>query len=286
MKPPIFILGSGRSGSTLLQRALNVHSDIVIFGEHQGFLGPIANAYYSLKMHPDVRNYIYGPGALPPSIVMHELSDYKADICWINNFTETDVDKHFRSLLLGLLAKDVDIEDKHWGFKEIRYNVNHRVIWFLTQMFPSAKFVVLTRHPVDTISSAVIAWHIGHMGQQLDIGSTEFNEIVDRRIEWWTNIYLYLEKSADEYPNKFIKLRYEDLVSDFEKQIKKALHHIDTAIHINPNVNKVFANKVAATSTQEGRGEVVRHVASLLEKTTNKDFRMLCTKNTYSLKTR
>jgi hypothetical protein len=46
-KYPIFVFGSGRSGTTLLQTILNSYKDICISGEHGGFLKGIAESYFS-----------------------------------------------------------------------------------------------------------------------------------------------------------------------------------------------------------------------------------------------
>ena len=45
-KSPIFLLGTHRSGTTLLQRIVNSSEDAMIWGEHGGFLGDIAEAYF------------------------------------------------------------------------------------------------------------------------------------------------------------------------------------------------------------------------------------------------
>ncbi|KAA3622570.1 MAG: hypothetical protein DWQ08_12670, partial [Proteobacteria bacterium] len=41
----IFILGRGRSGTTLLQRMLNQAAGVTLCGEHNGFLTGVAEAY-------------------------------------------------------------------------------------------------------------------------------------------------------------------------------------------------------------------------------------------------
>ena len=45
-KSPIFLLGTHRSGTTLLQRIVNSSEDALIWGEHGGFLSQIAEAYF------------------------------------------------------------------------------------------------------------------------------------------------------------------------------------------------------------------------------------------------
>jgi len=45
-KSPIFLLGTGRSGTTLLQRIINSAEDVIIWGEHGGFLSQVSEAYF------------------------------------------------------------------------------------------------------------------------------------------------------------------------------------------------------------------------------------------------
>ena len=283
MKSPVFLLCSGRSGSTLLQRALNVHPEVVMFGEHQGFLGPIADAYHSLKDHKDVRDYIYGSRALDPAMLFGELSDYKKDISWVNNFTENDVDENFKKLVLNLLANGVDLENVHWGFKEIRYNVNHKVVWFLINLFENAKFLTLVRSPLDTISSVFFAWNRGHLGQEIKVDSEEFVSIIKKRIEWWTNIYLYLERSSRDYPKRFFSVQYEHLIQNYESNMKEILAHVDPGLAYNPNVANVFSTQIASTSKSVGRTMVLAAIREILKSSGNQDFHDLCVKYGYDL---
>jgi len=50
----------GRSGSTLLQRLLNVHAGLTIWGEHGGFLKGITEAYRLVGVEPSHRDQLEG----------------------------------------------------------------------------------------------------------------------------------------------------------------------------------------------------------------------------------
>jgi hypothetical protein len=57
-KFPIFLLGTGRCGSTLLQKILNSVDNVMIYGEHGGFLRHIAEAYFLNLEDEKIEKYI------------------------------------------------------------------------------------------------------------------------------------------------------------------------------------------------------------------------------------
>ena len=57
-KFPIFLLGTGRCGSTLMQKVLNSVENVMIFGEHGGFLRQIAKAYFLNQEDKKIAKYI------------------------------------------------------------------------------------------------------------------------------------------------------------------------------------------------------------------------------------
>ncbi len=46
---PVFVISTGRSGSTLVQRLLNCHPAQVVWGEHHGFLASLLGAYMQMS---------------------------------------------------------------------------------------------------------------------------------------------------------------------------------------------------------------------------------------------
>ena len=76
---PIFIFSSGRCGSTLMQRILNSYTDITVWGEHNGFLLDIAEAFFMLL---DKRNDRY-PKVLKPNDF--QLNSMEVSVITIND---------------------------------------------------------------------------------------------------------------------------------------------------------------------------------------------------------
>jgi len=143
------VIAVGRSGSTLLQRLLNLHEQVVLFGEHNAIVGSLANLWQqtfdswargeierSSRFVPDIL-------AARPVAMMDGIS-----IEWANAFTEERALPVFRRFLEDLLyPPEIRRADtRYWGFKEIRYGPP--AVAFLARLFPQARFLVLLRDPL------------------------------------------------------------------------------------------------------------------------------------------
>ncbi len=85
---PVFIITTGRTGSTLLQRYVNCSKDLVIWGEHGGFITNLANAYKNFttgKVHDNIVN-----GRQYARNLINKKLPINMPIEWCNNFTDED----------------------------------------------------------------------------------------------------------------------------------------------------------------------------------------------------
>ena len=157
---PIFLLGSGRSGTTLLQKILNSADDVMIWGEHGGFLKKIAGAYFHQTENLKVNRKIFerNPVASDPNLDHHRLKLTDFNYCWMNWYGRQEVVTNFAALIESFFHPP-GMEKRYWGFKEIRYGGNDRVIELLAELFPNARFVFIARNPVDVIASqSALGW--------------------------------------------------------------------------------------------------------------------------------
>ena len=142
---PLFVLGGHRGGTTLLQRLLNSYDDVRIWGEHEGVLTQIADAYFrgveSRQLFRDVR----APGTSDPR------TDWQA---WMSGVDTKDWDASFRRLVTALFPAPSGA--RHWGFKEIRYGTTaeDRAIELLARLFPQARVAFIVRNPFNMLASA------------------------------------------------------------------------------------------------------------------------------------
>ena len=157
---PIFLLGSGRSGTTLLQKILNSADDVMIWGEHGGFLKQIAQAYFHNTENPNVNGQIFEKNAVAkdPNLDFNRSMLTKIGYSWMNWYGRREVAANFAGLIESFFHPP-GMEKRHWGFKEIRYGGDDRTIELLAELFPTARFVFIARNPVDVIASqAALGW--------------------------------------------------------------------------------------------------------------------------------
>jgi hypothetical protein len=145
---PLFVLGGHRGGTTLLQRLLNSYDDVAVWGEHEGVLTPIADAYFrgvdSAALFTDVRT---SPRASDPR------QEWQA---WMSAVDRGAWEASFRRLVTSLFLPTGADGVRFWGVKEIRYGTTRgdRAIELLAHLFPDARFAFLVRNPFNMLASA------------------------------------------------------------------------------------------------------------------------------------
>jgi hypothetical protein len=145
------VLTVGRTGSTLLQRLLNVHDQLVVFGEHNAVVGSLNNLWQQI-FHSWARDALLRSSRLIPDLLASRpiSAPDGESIEWANAFTEETALEAFRHFLEELLYPPAVRRPgvRYWGFKEIRYGPP--VVAFLARLFPKGRFLVLFRDPVAT----------------------------------------------------------------------------------------------------------------------------------------
>ena len=180
----IFVIGPPRSGSTMLQRMLGSHSAIYTHPEphivtplaHLGYYDNVDKAPYDhINASEAIREYVED---LPAGE-----EDY-LDAC-----------RAYLDVLYGRMLDKSGL--KMMLDKTPAYGL---VIPFLTRVYPDAKFIVLTRHPLAVLSSYANSFFEGDYD-----AATEFNDILGRYVPAMADFL-----RQDDVP--FFHIRYEDLV--------------------------------------------------------------------------
>ena len=98
---PIFLLGSGRSGTTLLQKILNSADDVMIWGEHGGFLKKVANAYFHHTESAKVAGQIFDKNAVAkdPNLDFNRFGPTVVGYSWMNWYGRREVAANFAGLI-------------------------------------------------------------------------------------------------------------------------------------------------------------------------------------------
>jgi len=136
MKNIIFLLGTPRSGTTLLQRMLSSHPDVKSIAE-PWILLPLLTSFDSLS---NISTYSHQ--------TMEAALD---DLCLEYPAFESDYNSHINTFVMHLYEKMTNGE-KYFLDKTPRY---YLIAEKLRLVFKDAKFIYLFRSPVDVIDSTI-----------------------------------------------------------------------------------------------------------------------------------
>jgi len=195
----VFLIGAPRSGTTLLARMLGAHSMVYQRAEphlitpiaHLGYFGKVQKAPYD------------------PNNVEQALREFVADL----PRGEADYLDALRAYTDTMYARIMATAPGKRLFLD-KTPAYALVLPFLTKLYPKARYVVLTRHPLAILSSYVESffdgdWHV----------AVEHNPILARYVPALATI-------LRERPVPFVHVRYEELVRDPETQFHRVCEHL------------------------------------------------------------
>ncbi len=208
---PVFILGFPRSGTTLLEQALSRHPAIRAGGELP-FLGEVAGACPTLlddpRPYPEAMAALAGTAGPRGAARLRDAYLDRADAA-------------------GLRRPGC-----RWFTDKMPLNEIH--LGLIASAFPGAPLIHLVRHPLDVVLS-VFANHLTHgafCGYDVDTIAHHYRMAVE-----------LVEASRRRLDLRFLRIRYEDLVTDLEGTLIAVLDHVgepyDAACaepHRNPRV--------------------------------------------------
>lgn len=187
---PVFVLCSGRSGSTLLRVLLDAHPDLACPPETK--LPEVVTRLSSLWSTMEALPLSAGNGTpgLPPAVT--------AGI------------RHTADLIIGpYLARRGKNRycDKNLGTEHYADT--------LLNVFPEAKFICLHRHPMDVVASGIEAcpWGLANYGFEPYAAGAPGNSVL-ALARYWVDHATAILAVEDRYPQNCHRVRYEDLVDD------------------------------------------------------------------------
>lgn len=189
----IFVISPPRAGSTLLQRMMGAHPEIFTHPEPH-LITPIAHlgVYYNVDKAP----YDHINAAEAAKAFIEDLPNGERDYL--------DALRCYTDTLYGrMLAKS----DRTYFLDKTPANA--LVLPFLQRLYPDAKYVVLTRHPLAVFSSYANSFFNGDWRE-----AHAFNPILERYVPAMAAFLL-------ARPVPLLQVAYEDLVEDPEPQLER-----------------------------------------------------------------
>ncbi len=211
IKPPIFIGGAGRSGTTLLRVILDSHPNIAC-GPELKIIPLIVQLYYECRTK-----------------YTEFLSNYL--------ITADDTNRIFAQCITSLLEKYM----LNSGKKRIAEKTPNNVYIFshLYQMFPESPLIHIIRDGRDVIASLLsINWEDPN-GNTID-----YTRDIKKAAQYWVKAVTYGRKCCKEHGKNlstYYEIRYEDLVAEPEKTLKKLFSVINEPW--NPVVLRYYEQK-------------------------------------------
>lgn len=196
--PLLFVISAPRSGSTMLERMLESHSQI-LGGPEPHLLTPLA--HLGMWANVDKAPYDHVLAAEAQKLFVEKLPGGEQDY-W-------DACRAYCDVLYGRFLEPsgkVICLDKTPAYALI--------LPFLMKVFPDAKYVVLTRHPLATFSSYANSFFDGNYAE-----ARQYNPILNRYVP---AIAGFLRQDAVSH----VHVRYEDLVKEPETWMQTIYEYI------------------------------------------------------------
>ena len=180
---PTFLIGFPRSGTTLLDTILRTHSNIDVL-EELPMVGKM-NASF---------------GEIPTISKIENMDNTAAEIASGFYFEE--------------LKKHIEVGKKKIVIDKLPLNILKLPL--INQIFPEAKYILALRHPLDCVLSC---WM-----QNFKLNPAMANMIeLERIVDFYDVAMSILKLSEERYSLETHRIRYEDLVLDFEENVTNLL---------------------------------------------------------------
>lgn len=230
---PIFIIGSGRSGTTILYELLSLHPEVCWFANYNErmpfFRGlPVFHRALDLPFIGDYlkRAIVRQKGVrfkIRPSegdAIYHQYCGFEEN----KKTTEEDLVTEQETKLKGLMKRYLTITGKpRFLSKQISNNQRIRLIH---AMFPDAYYIHIIRdgravassmHHVDWWQDIVLWWY-GHTPREWEREGREPLELCC--LHWMRDVREILEQSH-LFADRYLELDYEELTSDVHETIRR-----------------------------------------------------------------
>jgi len=200
MRPPFFIIGSVRSGTTLLRDILRLHPNLECPEETHFFrwCDPFGTMGYDAKY---VRN---------PHLRKHREIDGFSDEEFSALFESARSRKELSDLYGQAFLKKQNNSNGRW-FDKTPQNIYGLLL--MVSLYPESPFVHIVRNPLNVVASLEI-------GKVMKIGTKG-------AINYWMESMAIIDAFKKALPNRLHELRYEDVLENTDKELAKLMAFLD-----------------------------------------------------------
>ena len=197
---PFFVVGSPRSGTTLLRELINKHPRLIVPPEN----GAILRMFQSYCKHRHMGWHTIVDKVIAEFCTGYEASYWKLDSDKLKNLSlKLPHTERTLSNLLSIPYQQYGLENKYkefrWGDKSTPGSFGY--LYKIPYVYPSAQYIVIVRDGRDVVASCINAGFYN-------------NSYIESAEAWVDNnrIIRAFQKSVDA--DQCMKIRYEDLVTN------------------------------------------------------------------------
>jgi hypothetical protein len=155
---PVFVFGTGRCGSTHIQRLISLSTCCWIWGEHEGFLEPLLASVRRYETSKALERTVFQGGSLSDDQLISDMALGSERLSWLNRLDKAEFRTEIASLFDRMFGSRIPNGWTQWGFKEILYGLGNDAPAVLLNLFPKATAVFTFRDPKSTIESMLRTW--------------------------------------------------------------------------------------------------------------------------------
>ena len=178
---PVFMLGFPRSGTTLLEQALDSHPNITTLSEQQTLTAIVESIAKD--------NIEYYPKLLANISLNHAESLRQEYFSSVNELTNNTT---------NIVVDKLPIYSIH--------------LPLINTLFPNAKIILSIRHPMDVILSNFQQYYAPN-------NEMSFLTTIDDCLDRYLSVFNFIEENQTQLKFNIITTKYEDLVNDMESEI-------------------------------------------------------------------
>lgn len=207
---PVFIFGTGRCGSTHLQRLVSLNTEVWVWGEHDGFLNPLLRGLKAYESSTALRRAVFDqPLPADDALLIQRVRGEAAILSWLNRLEPDSLRRETRGMIARLFGHGVPAGWRGWGFKEILYHGPDDTAATLLDLFPHARAAFTFRAPEETVESMLHAWTPDLVRDPARLA--ELGPMYDGRAQRWCDSVRYFIALKQARPDRLAMLDMERL---------------------------------------------------------------------------
>ena len=215
---PVFIFGTGRCGSTHIQRLITLSTCCWIWGEHDGFLAPLLDSVSRYDASQVLKQTLFDAGPRSDDELISDMALGSEKVSWLNRLDRTDFPIEIASLVDRIFRSRVPKAWTEWGFKEILYGLDNDAPATLLRLFPKATMAFTFRDPETTIKSMIRTW-----SPDLFIGPQSTHALCNaymQRARRWKTLMNYFLKCREREGRRIIFISADKLKRPTEEILR------------------------------------------------------------------